>query len=46
MTAIVTGAANGLTKNSKNIGLGGSLCCDPEGRQRPWLNRDSETPVV
>ena len=28
MTAIVTGAANGLTKNSKNIGLGGSLCCD------------------
>ena len=23
-----------------------SVNSDPEGRQRPWLNRDSETPLV
>jgi hypothetical protein len=28
MSAIVTGATNGLTKNSKNVGLGGNLCCN------------------
>ena len=28
MSAIVTGATNGLTKNGQNISLGGSLCCN------------------
>jgi hypothetical protein len=28
MSAIVTGATNGLTKNCQNVGLGGSLCCN------------------
>ena len=26
--------------------LWASVSIEPEGRQRPWLNRDSETPVV
>ena len=28
MSAIVTGATNGLTKNGQNVGLGGCLCCN------------------